>query len=85
VGLGKRRFHCAKPKFSWKNRGSAKKIQLSEKKPLHRPAPGRKYPLTEAAATLQRQKQRTGRAGGAKSKRRSGSVLCSTLFEIAGY
>lgn len=56
-----------------------KKCHVSEKKPLRPPAPNRKYPLTDAADTLQRGagrakrngrriKQRTDRAGGAKKE-----------------
>jgi hypothetical protein len=74
---------------------SAKKCHVSAKNHLRPPAPNRKYPLTEAADTLQRgagRAKRNGRrkktevrqAGRAKKFRAHLSLFCLTLFEIAG-
>jgi hypothetical protein len=77
--------------------GLLKKCHLSSKKLLRTPAAIRKYPLTEAAATLRRQtetaatpgcrniKMRDMQAGAPSKIWRIRLILSLTLFEIAGY
>jgi hypothetical protein len=77
--------------------GPLKKCHLSRKKLLRTPAVIRKYPFTEAAATLRRQtetavtpgrrnqKTKDMQAGAPSKIRRFRLILSLMLFEIAGY
>lgn len=88
--------NCANPQILGRIRRAQKKCHLSRKKLLRTPAPIRKYPFTEAAATLKRQTEAAETPGSRnKNEKRSGGcakqvwrfrlILSLTLFEIAGY